>query len=66
VTYKVGTTFDIPVTNGLIKGSGVSKHPPLKEANKFLDESTCSFKSQTSLSDGSIDSASKLETEPNE
>jgi hypothetical protein len=34
VTYKIGCTGDVPVTNGLIKGIGLIKHIRLKEENK--------------------------------
>jgi hypothetical protein len=65
VTHKVGTTGDIPVTNGLIEGFGFgpSKHMTLKVRAESSVESTCFFSSNATHYERSIDSASKLETE---
>jgi hypothetical protein len=64
VTYKVGTTGDIPVTNVLIKGWGRMEHSSLAEEQRVRLRAL--VPSNATHHEWSIDSASKLETEQNE
>jgi hypothetical protein len=64
VTHKVGTTGNIPATNVLIKGWGIQKHRILEKEQKIWLSAL--VPSNAKHHDWSIDSASKLETEPNE
>ncbi len=63
VTHKVGTTGNIPATNVLIKGCP-SKHITLEKEQKVRLRAL--VPSNATHHEWSIDSASKLETEPNE
>jgi hypothetical protein len=64
VTYKGGTLGDIPATNVLIKGWGLIKHRILEKEQKVGWEHL--FLQTPHIIEWSIDSASNLETEPNE
>jgi hypothetical protein len=64
VTYKLGNLGNIPATNGLIKGCGTLKHMILKKEKKVWMRAL--VPSNATQHKCSIDSASKLETKPNE
>jgi hypothetical protein len=53
LTYHVGTTGDVPITEVLVKGLGAAKHTVLTRENnrKRIGKRTCSLKSHTSVMD---------------
>jgi hypothetical protein len=61
ITYKVGTTGDIPATEVLIKGSDRKKHIPLRQER---NENMVSWVQKPRISN-EFDSESNLETKPN-
>jgi hypothetical protein len=65
ITYKVGTTGDIPATEALIKGSNLSKHIVLtQEINENMISWVHLFLQKPAISN-EFESESNLETKPN-